>query len=84
MDDGTLANLNQRWDWAVSASNKFCDFLQTHCSEDALRLVEACPDNGLEAWRILKKRYDPASDRLVGTYYQAVAQQSFEVQFVRK
>jgi uncharacterized protein (DUF2147 family) len=29
-------------------------------------------------------RYDPASDRLVGIYYQAVAQQSFEVQFVRK
>ena len=31
-----------------------------------------------------KLRYDPASDRLVGIYYQAVAQQSFEVQFVRK
>jgi len=31
-----------------------------------------------------KLRYDPASDRLVGIYYQAVAQRSFEVQFVRK
>jgi hypothetical protein len=29
-------------------------------------------------------RYEPGSDRLVGTYYQAVARQSFEVQFVRK
>jgi uncharacterized protein (DUF2147 family) len=31
-----------------------------------------------------KLRYEPATDRLVGIYYQAVAQQSFEVQFVRK
>jgi hypothetical protein len=29
-------------------------------------------------------RYDPATDRLTGTYYQAVARQSFEVQFSRK
>lgn len=29
-------------------------------------------------------RYDPATDRLVGTYYQAVAKQTFEVQFNRK
>jgi hypothetical protein len=29
-------------------------------------------------------RYDPATDRLTGTYYQAVAKQSFEVQFARK
>lgn len=28
--------------------------------------------------------YDPASDRLKGTYYQAVAQQRFEIFFVRK
>ncbi len=28
--------------------------------------------------------YDPASDRLTGTYYQAVAQQRFEIYFVRK
>lgn len=28
--------------------------------------------------------YDPASDRLVGTYYQAVAKQNFEVYFVRQ
>ena len=31
-----------------------------------------------------KLRYDRASDRLVGTYYQAVAKQSFEVEFARK
>jgi hypothetical protein len=29
-------------------------------------------------------RYDPATDRLSGTYFQAVAKQSFEVQFQRK
>jgi hypothetical protein len=28
--------------------------------------------------------YDPASDRLTGTYYQAVAKQKFGVYFVRK
>jgi hypothetical protein len=28
--------------------------------------------------------YDPASDRLKGTYYQAVAKQQFDVNFVRK
>jgi len=28
--------------------------------------------------------YDPASDRLKGVYYQAVAKQKFEVYFVRK
>ncbi len=29
-------------------------------------------------------RYEAAADRLVGVYYQAVAKQSFDVQFVRK
>ncbi|MBP6050264.1 MAG: hypothetical protein KA739_00350 [Pseudomonadales bacterium] len=29
-------------------------------------------------------RYDPASDRLYGIYYQAVAKQSFEVFFTRR
>lgn len=29
-------------------------------------------------------RYDPATDRLYGIYYQAVAKQSFEVSFTRK
>ncbi len=28
--------------------------------------------------------YDPASDRLRGTYYQAVAKQKFEIYFMRK
>ena len=28
--------------------------------------------------------YDPATDRLKGTYYQAVAKQKFDVNFVRK
>ena len=31
-----------------------------------------------------KLRYDPASDSLVGTYFQAVAKQSFDVRFARK
>jgi uncharacterized protein (DUF2147 family) len=31
-----------------------------------------------------KLRYEPTSDRLVGTYYQAVAQQSYEIQFERR
>lgn len=29
-------------------------------------------------------RYDPASDRLVGVYFQAVARQKFDVSFVRQ
>jgi hypothetical protein len=29
-------------------------------------------------------RYEPATDRLTGTFYQAVAKQKFEVYFVRK
>lgn len=29
-------------------------------------------------------RYDPASDQLKGTYYQAVAKQKFEIYFMRK
>ena len=28
--------------------------------------------------------YDPATDRLVGTYFQAVAKQKFDVYFVRQ
>ena len=29
-------------------------------------------------------RYDPGTDRLIGIYHQAVAQQKFEVQFQRR
>ena len=28
--------------------------------------------------------YDPVGDRLKGTYFQAVAKQRYEIQFVRK
>ena len=31
-----------------------------------------------------ERTYDPASDRLKGTYYQAVAKRKFDVNFVRK
>lgn len=33
---------------------------------------------------IYQLEYDEASDQLVGTYYQAVARQTFEVRFARK
>jgi len=29
-------------------------------------------------------RYEAATDRLIGTYYQAVAKQTFDVFFIRK
>jgi hypothetical protein len=34
--------------------------------------------------RLLGVGLDPASDRLKGTYHQAVAQQKFDVSFARK
>ena len=58
-----LTDFNLNWEYAVTAAAKLADFLQTYCQADALRIVEACPENGLEAWRLLKKRYDPASGK---------------------
>ena len=61
--------VNQRvfegWSWehADVANSKLHDFLMTHCGDDALRIVEAYPDRGFEAWRRLKKRYNPTGGR---------------------
>ena len=63
VDQRLLKDLNLNWEYAVTAAAKLADFLQTYCQADALRIVEACPENGLEAWRLLKKRYDPASGK---------------------
>ena len=39
------------------------DFLQTYCGDDALRVVEACDENGFEAWMHLKTRRHSAGGR---------------------
>ena len=35
----------------------------THCGDDALRIIEAYPDQGFKAWHRLKKPYNPAGGR---------------------
>ena len=47
------------WDFATDVNEKFSDFLHTYTSDDAMRIVEAYPDQGSEAWRQLKLRYNP-------------------------
>ena len=61
VDQRLLSDLNLNWEHGVLANGRLSDFLQTYCHEDALRLVESCPENGFEAWRLLKKRYDPST-----------------------
>ena len=60
VDDRTIANMGLAWgtttEQCKSANSKLADFLQTYCGDDALRVVEACDENGFEAWRQLKKR----------------------------
>ena len=67
VDDRAMANLGLAWGITAgqckSASAKLADFLQTYCGDDALRVVEACDENGFEGWRQLKKRYLPAGGR---------------------
>ena len=67
VDDRAVAYIGLAWgitaEQCKSASAKLADFLQTYCGDDALRVVEACGANGLEAWRQLKKRYHPAGGR---------------------
>ena len=67
VDDRAVANMGLSWgitaEQCKSASAKLADFLQTYCGDDALRVVEACGENGLEAWRQLKQRYHPAGGR---------------------
>ena len=66
VDDRAVANMGLAWgitaEQCKSASAKLADFLQTYCGDDALRVVEACGENGSEAWRQLKKAV-PSSRR---------------------
>ena len=52
VDDRAMANLGLAWGITAgqckSASAKLADFLQTYCGDDALRVVEACDENGFE------------------------------------
>ena len=50
-----------QWDWAGIGDAKLHDLLQNVVAEDALLLVDAYPERGFEAWRQLKRRYDPKS-----------------------
>jgi hypothetical protein len=50
---------------------------------DALRAKFELRDGGYEG-SVYELTYDRASDRLTGSFYQAVAKQTFEVVFVRK
>ena len=52
-----------QWEHAETANVKLADFLSTYCVDEALGVVEACQDQGFEAWRKLKVRYNPAGGR---------------------
>ena len=52
-----------RWEQAQDANVKLSDYLQVVTSEDALRIVERCLEQGFEAWRQFKKRYNPLSSK---------------------
>ena len=54
-DDMTM---NNRADAEV-ADGKLRDLLIMATADDALVIVEACPDHGFEAWRRLKHRFNP-------------------------
>ena len=60
-------------------------FAKAQASSDGgvLRVVLVLQAGGY-AGSTYELRYDPASDRLQGTYYQAVAQQKFDVYFARR
>ncbi|MDM0110495.1 hypothetical protein QTH97_36850 [Variovorax sp. J22R24] len=60
-------------------------FAKAHASEEAgvLRASFELQAGGYSG-STYELRYDPASDQLVGVYYQAVAKQKFEVHFVRQ
>ena len=49
------------WDWARTGNSKFHDLLMNITTDDALLVVESVPDRGFEAWRLLRRRYDPKS-----------------------
>ena len=58
---GIRALQELRWEHAQDANVKLSDFLQVVTSDDALRIVERYPEQGFEAWRQFKKRYNPSS-----------------------
>ena len=60
-------------------------FAKAQASSDGgvLRVVLVLQAGGY-AGSTYELRYDPASDRLQGTYYQAVAKQKFDVYFARR
>ena len=49
---------------AQEADSRLHDFLATFTGEEALRIVDVHPDQGFEAWRQLKIRYNPDGGRM--------------------
>ena len=49
---------------ALEAAGRLHDFLATFTREEALRIVDVHPDQGFEAWRQLKVRYNPDGGRM--------------------
>ena len=49
---------------ALEADSRLHDFLATFTGEEALRIVDVHPDQGFEAWRQLKLRYNPDGGRM--------------------
>ena len=49
------------WPWATVGDKKLHDMLLNITTNDALLIVEANPEKGFEAWRLLKQRHDPKS-----------------------
>ena len=49
---------------ALEADSRLHDFLATFTGEEALRIVDMHPDQGFEAWRQLKLRYNPDGGRM--------------------
>ena len=52
VDDRTVTNMGLAWGITAgqckSANEKLADFLQSYCGNEALRVVEACDENGFE------------------------------------
>jgi hypothetical protein len=70
---------------AIYFNPKQLPFARAQASRDggALRVSLELTAGGY-AGSTYELTYDPASDRLKGTYYQAVAKQKFDVYFARK
>ena len=61
IDSNALAAM--AWEKSAEANPKLWDFLSLVCTDDALELVETAKEQGLEAWRLLHKRYAPSGGR---------------------